>query len=371
MRYRNVPARDTRFVCEGERSSGELETRTSARGSAHFHFVPADARCAVERFCERLFGGETASQRGGDITTHEIGALSLAANSRVKTIAVAFKRAPHAIDRADVDAHANDHDSRGYMNVGAEVALGCGAVMTKLSVNVNKVATLRNTRPQLDIPSVVRCSRICLEAGAYGITVHPRPDERHIKPNDLDAIVTLLKDFRAAELNIEGNPFETFMDLVEKAKPTQATLVPDTTDALTSDHGWDLKKDFERLKPIVDRLKNKGIRVSLFMDPDPTLMELAKKIGADCVALYTEPYAAAFAKGDANAAAPYATSAARAQALGLAVNAGHDLNLDNLAPFLKNVKGVAEVSIGHALIGDALEFGLYETVKKYLAACAS
>ena len=243
--------------------------------------------------------------------------------------------------------------------------------MTKLSVNVNKVATLRNTRPQLDIPSVVHCSRICIDAGAHGITVHPRPDQRHIKPHDVDDIVALLENHPGVEFNIEGNPFESgFMDLVEKAQPTQATLVPDATDQITSDHGWDLNKDFDRLKPIVDRLKNKGIRVSLFMDPISENLELAKRIGADRVELYTEPYAAAFAKGDANAATPYATSAARAQALGLAVNAGHDLNLDNLAPFLKSVKGVAEVSIGHALIGDALEYGLNATVKKYLAACA-
>ncbi len=258
--------------------------------------------------------------------------------------------------------------------------------MTKLSVNVNKVATLRNTRPNLDIPSVVRCSRICIEAGVHGITVHPRPDQRHIKPHDVDELVALLKDHTNVEFNIEGNPFDcatfgstclvsheanAFVALVEKAIPTQATLVPDATDQITSDHGWDLEKDFERLKPIVDRLKNKGIRVSLFMDPIPEKMELAKKIGADRVELYTEPYAAAFARREKNAADAYANSAARAQALGLGVNAGHDLNLDNLAPFLKNVKGVAEVSIGHALMGDALEFGLRETVKKYLAACAS
>jgi pyridoxine 5-phosphate synthase len=242
--------------------------------------------------------------------------------------------------------------------------------MTKLSVNVNKVATLRNTRPNLDIPSVVHSARICIDAGAHGITVHPRPDQRHIKPSDVDDIVALLKNHPGVEFNIEGNPFEVgFMELVEKAIPTQATLVPDATDQITSDHGWDLKKDFDRLKPIVDRLKKSRIRVSLFMDPISENMELAKKIGADRVELYTEPYAAAFAKGDSNAAEPYATSAARALELGLAVNAGHDLNLDNLAPFLKNVKGVAEVSIGHALIGDALEFGLRETVKKYLAAC--
>jgi pyridoxine 5-phosphate synthase len=243
--------------------------------------------------------------------------------------------------------------------------------MTKLSVNVNKVATLRNTRPNLDIPSVVHCARICIAAGAHGITVHPRPDERHIKPHDVDDIGVLLTNHPGIECNIEGNPFEAaFMGLVEKANPTQATLVPDATDQITSDHGWDLTKDFERLSPIVDRLKNKGIRVSLFMDPISENMDLAKKIGTDRVELYTEPYAAAFARGEKTAADDYAKSAARAVELGLGVNAGHDLNLDNLAPFLKNVKGVAEVSIGHALIGDALEFGLRETVKKYLAACA-
>lgn len=243
--------------------------------------------------------------------------------------------------------------------------------MTKLSVNVNKVATLRNTRPSLDIPSVVRCARICLEAGAHGITVHPRPDQRHVKPHDVDDIVTLLRDFPHAEFNIEGNPFIDYLPIVEKARPTQATLVPDSVEASTSDHGWDLKKDLARVKPIVDRLKKQGIRVSLFMDPVVENISLARDAGADRVELYTEPYAAAFARGDAHAADAYAKAAERALACGLEVNAGHDLNLENLPPFLARVRGVAEVSIGHALIGDALEFGLAETVRRYLAACAA
>lgn len=243
--------------------------------------------------------------------------------------------------------------------------------MTKLSVNVNKVATLRNTRPSLDIPSVVRCARICLEAGAHGITVHPRPDQRHVRPHDVDDIVTLLRDFPHAEFNIEGNPFIDYLPIVEKARPTQATLVPDSVEASTSDHGWDLKKDLARVKPIVDRLKKQGIRVSLFMDPVVENISLARDAGADRVELYTEPYAAAFARGDAHAADAYAKAAERALACGLEVNAGHDLNLENLPPFLARVRGVAEVSIGHALIGDALEFGLAETVRRYLAACAA
>ncbi|MEO8796950.1 MAG: pyridoxine 5'-phosphate synthase [Polyangiaceae bacterium] len=240
--------------------------------------------------------------------------------------------------------------------------------MTKLSVNVNKVATVRNTRPNLDIPSVLKCSRICLEAGAHGITVHPRPDQRHIKPRDVDDIVELMKSFPQAELNIEGNPFLDYMPLVEKARPAQATLVPDQTNALTSDHGWDLEKDLERVKPLVRELKAMGCRVSLFMDPVPDAMARVRDAGADRVELYTEPYAAAYSRGDAHAADAYRAAAARALESGLEINAGHDLNLANLPAFIQSVPGVAEVSIGHALIGDALEFGLAETVKRYLAA---
>ncbi len=241
--------------------------------------------------------------------------------------------------------------------------------MTKLSVNINKVATLRNTRPQLDIPSVVRCAKICLDAGAHGITVHPRPDQRHIKPRDVDEIVELLKQYPQAELNIEGNPFYDYLPIVRKVTPTQCTLVPDTPEALTSDHGWDVERDADRLKPIIAELKSLGCRVSVFMDAKLELMEGAAKLGVDRVELYTEPYAAAFERRDIEASRPYADAARAASEAGLGVNAGHDLNLENLPPFLRDVPYVEEVSIGHALIGDALEFGLAETVKRYLSAC--
>jgi pyridoxine 5-phosphate synthase len=253
--------------------------------------------------------------------------------------------------------------------------------MTKLSVNVNKVATLRNTRPSLDIPSVVRCARLCLDAGAHGLTVHPRPDQRHIRPKDVDDIARLLEGYPGKrELNIEGNPLQVgtgprggpgadYMQIIERIRPTQATLVPDTPEALTSDHGWDLPRDAARLAPVIARLKALGARVSIFMDPVPGAIARARDVGADRIELYTEPYAAAFARGDAGAADLYAAAAEKAREVGLEVNAGHDLNLANLPPFLAKVKGVAEVSIGHALVGDALEWGLAETVKKYLAAC--
>lgn len=242
--------------------------------------------------------------------------------------------------------------------------------MTKLSVNVNKVATLRNTR-HLGIPSVVRAAQICLDAGAAGITIHPRPDQRHIRPGDVDDLASLWRRYPQAEFNIEGNPFHGgYIDHVSRVRPTQCTLVPDALDAFTSDHGWDLAKDGERLKPIVKLLQGLGARVSLFMDPDPDAMPLAKATGADRVELYTEPYAAAFANGRGEEAVkPYTAAAQAALAAGLGINAGHDLNLDNLPPFLQAVPGVDEVSIGHALIADALEFGLAETVRKYRAAC--
>ncbi len=242
---------------------------------------------------------------------------------------------------------------------------------TKLSVNVNKVATLRNTRPQLEIPSVVRCAEMCIASGAQGITVHPRPDQRHIKPRDVDDLVRLLAKYPSVELNIEGNPFIDYMPIVARARPTQATLVPDSPEASTSDHGWDLRKDAERLRPAIAELKALGTRVSLFMDADADTLDIARQVGADRIELYTEPYAARFAEGAADAAAPYAAAAKRASSAGLGVNAGHDLNLANLAPFLAAVRGVAEVSIGHALIGDALEYGLAETVRRYLRACGS
>jgi pyridoxine 5-phosphate synthase len=216
----------------------------------------------------------------------------------------------------------------------------------------------------------VRAATLCLDAGAQGITVHPRPDQRHIKPQDVDALAELLKGYPHAEFNIEGNPFYDYMPIVRKICPTQCTLVPDTPEAFTSDHGWHPKRDATRLAPIVRELKDLGLRVSLFMDPDPALIAQAAEVGVDRIELYTEPYAAAFARGDVDAARPYAAAAKAAEKAGLGVNAGHDLNLHNLSPFLREVPNVLEVSIGHALIADALEFGLRETVRKYLEACA-
>ena len=236
---------------------------------------------------------------------------------------------------------------------------------TALSVNVNKVALLRNTR-HLGIPSVVRAATLCLQAGADGITVHPRPDERHIRAHDVHDIAALLKDWPQAEYNIEGNPFHNLMAFVREVRPQQCTFVPDSEGQFTSDHGWDLAADGERLRPLIDECRALGVRVSLFMDPLPEAMAAARAVGATRVELYTEPYAAAFgAPGQGAQLARFAAAAAAAQAAGLGVNAGHDLNRDNLADFLRAVPGVLEVSIGHALIADALELGLPETVRAY------
>lgn len=237
--------------------------------------------------------------------------------------------------------------------------------MTKLSVNLNKVATLRNTR-NIGIPSVINAARICTKAGTHGITVHPRPDQRHIKPSDVYELTEIL----TVEFNIEGNPFTGgyFLDLARKIKPTQCTLVPDEPDALTSNHGWDLSEHGKRLEPIIQELKDLGIRVNLFMDADISKIQLAKEIGADRIELYTEPYARAFRNGNAKLELQqYALAAKKAQQVGLGVNAGHDLNLQNLGKFLKSIPKILEVSIGHALISDALELGLFEAVKQYLA----
>jgi len=241
--------------------------------------------------------------------------------------------------------------------------------VTKLSVNVNKVATLRNARGG-DNPGVVRLAKIALDAGAHGITVHPRPDQRHIRSGDVGDLAEMLKQYPKAEFNIEGNPFHEYMAYAERYRPTQCTLVPDSPEASTSDHGWDLGRDFDRLKPVVEKLKALGCRVSIFMDPQPGGMNLAAKLGIDRVELYTAPYAENFAVGDRAAAESYAAAARRAGELGLGVNAGHDLNLQNLRPFLQAVPNVLEVSIGHALIADALEFGLFQTVRRYLAELA-
>ena len=234
--------------------------------------------------------------------------------------------------------------------------------MTNLSVNLNKVALLRNTR-NLEIPSVTRAAATCIEAGAHGITVHPRPDQRHIRPADVYALAEMM----TVELNIEGNPFQPpFMEMVRQFKPTQCTLVPDAPDTFTSDHGWNLAEDEQRLSPIIQELRDLGVRVSLFMDPDLAQIQRAREIGAERIELYTEPYAAAFQKGDVEPVfQEYAIAAQTAQALGLGVNAGHDLNLQNLGKFC-SIPGILEVSIGHALIADALEMGLSTAVKAYL-----
>ena len=236
---------------------------------------------------------------------------------------------------------------------------------TALSVNVNKVALLRNTR-HLGIPSVVQAATLCLQAGADGITVHPRPDERHIRANDVHELAALLRQWPQAEFNIEGNPFHNLMDFVRVLRPQQCTLVPDGEGQFTSDHGWDLAADGARLRPLIEEAHTLGVRVSLFMDPSPEAMVLAREVGADRVELYTEPYAAAFGTpGQGAQVARFAAAAAAAQVQGLGVNAGHDLNRDNLADFLRAVPDVLEVSIGHALIADALELGLPETVRAY------
>jgi len=241
--------------------------------------------------------------------------------------------------------------------------------MTRLSVNVNKIALLRNSR-SLGIPSVTHAADIALRAGAHGITVHPRPDARHIRASDVYELAELLRQWPDAEFNIEGNPFEPpLLELADAVRPRQCTLVPDDPAAFTSDHGWDLQRHGERLRPVIAALHAQGIRVSLFMDPLPDAMAAAAAIGADRIELYTEPYARAFGTADEGATvAQYAAAANSAQASGLEVNAGHDLNHDNLPLFLSAVPGVAEVSIGHALIADALESGLAATIESYLRA---
>ena len=242
---------------------------------------------------------------------------------------------------------------------------------TALSVNVNKVALVRNTR-HLGIPSVVRAAQLCLQAGAQGITVHPRPDERHIRSHDVFELASLLKDWPGREYNIEGNPSQNLMDFIRQVRPQQATFVPDSEDQFTSDHGWSFPQDAARLAPLVAECKALGVRVSLFMDPVPGQMAAARAVGADRVELYTEPYAAAW--GTPQQAAQIQRYAAAAQAAldaGLGVNAGHDLNRDNLAAFVREVPGVLEVSIGHALIADALELGYAATVSAYLACLAA
>jgi len=239
---------------------------------------------------------------------------------------------------------------------------------TALSVNVNKVALLRNSR-HLGIPSVLKAAQMCLEAGAQGITIHPRPDERHIRASDVLELAELMKRWPDREFNIEGNPFHQLMDFVRTYRPHQVTFVPDSEGQFTSDHGWSFPKDAALLTPLIDECKSLGVRVSLFMDPAPEQMQAVRQVGADRVELYTEPYAATFGTS-ANAAclAKYVDTANAAMALGLGLNAGHDLNQDNLPQFAHAVTGLLEVSIGHALIADALELGYAATVQAYLKA---
>jgi pyridoxine 5-phosphate synthase len=241
--------------------------------------------------------------------------------------------------------------------------------MTSLSVNLNKVALVRNTR-HLGIPSVTRAARQCLQAGAQGITVHPRPDARHIRADDVRDLALLLREWPEREFNIEGNPFHNLMDAVREWRPQQATFVPDGTGQFTSDHGWSLAQDGARLRPLIDECHQLGVRVSLFMDAQADQMALARDCGADRVELYTEPYAQAHAgPRQAEVLKRFVDSARAAQAVGLGVNAGHDLNRVNLPDFLRAVPQVLEVSVGHALIADALELGYSATVRAYLAAC--
>ncbi len=248
--------------------------------------------------------------------------------------------------------------------------------MTALSVNVNKIAVLRNSRGGTE-PDVVRAARACLDAGAHGITVHPRPDQRHIRTGDVLALAELVQECRV-ELNLEGNPFAPardgypgFLALCEQVRPAQATLVPDSDGQITSDHGFDFDQDAERLRPLIAELRSFGCRVSLFVDAGGRDLRRASEIGADRIEIYTGPYAEAAARGDASIALRACVDAARqAQASGLGVNAGHDLSQANLQEFLEAVPGVLEVSIGHALIGEALYVGLERTVRNYLAILA-
>ncbi|MBQ9164814.1 MAG: pyridoxine 5'-phosphate synthase [Bacteroidaceae bacterium] len=232
--------------------------------------------------------------------------------------------------------------------------------MTKLSVNINKVATIRNARGGNN-PDILQIARDCESFGAEGITVHPRPDERHIRYNDVIA----LKPILTTEFNIEGYPQKSFIDLVKSVRPTQVTLVPDAPDQITSNSGWDTKTNFEFLSDIVSDFTELGIRTSIFIGTDPEMIEYAAKTGTDRVELYTEPYASAYGKDPEAAVAPFVEAAKIARKNGLGVNAGHDLSLENLAFIHQHIPWIDEVSIGHALICDSLYFGLKDTIQKY------
>ncbi|HEV8714510.1 MAG TPA: pyridoxine 5'-phosphate synthase [Candidatus Binatia bacterium] len=236
--------------------------------------------------------------------------------------------------------------------------------MVTLSVNVNKIATLRNARGG-DRPNVVQAARTCIEAGCHGITVHPRPDGRHIRTQDVLDLAAML----TVEFNIEGYPSPEFLDLVCRVRPAQCTLVPDPPDVLTSNAGWNLKGEVARLDSVLRRLHDQGIRTSLFLEPDPEQVRRAKDVGTDRIELYTERYAKTFATPEQEPVfAMYHRAALTAQEVGLGLNAGHDLDLNNLPFFAQNIPGLLEVSIGHALICDALDMGLRQAVKAYLRA---
>lgn len=255
------------------------------------------------------------------------------------------------------------------------------SAVTALSINLNKIALIRNSR-DTEYPSVPLHAARCLQAGAQGITVHPRPDQRHIRADDCYELAKLLD---GAEFNIEGNPFAEpmpserkgvsdypgFMEIIRRTKPAQCTLVPDNNQQLTSDHGFDLRRDGDRLQPIIDELKTLGVRVSLFMDPEPSQIRLARQIGADRIELYTGPYAHAFGSKAQEAVLSRFTEASHVAAeVGLGLNAGHDLNLHNLFLFKNSVSNLLEVSIGHAFTVDAIELGLDRAVKSYLSCLA-
>lgn len=242
--------------------------------------------------------------------------------------------------------------------------------MTRLSVNLNKIALLRNSRTS-GIPSVLRAAELSIAAGAQGITVHPRPDQRHVRTSDVYELADYLSDFPNIEFNVEGNPFPEFLKLVQEVKPAQCTLVPDDRDAVTSEQGWLLNiEDRERLAAVIERLQGIGARVSLFMNPDSDRWQAVSDLGAERVELNTRFYAEAFTGAGSEAIfAKYAAAAKAAQLSGLGVNAGHDLNLQNLGQFC-TISGILEVSIGHALVSDALEMGLPEAVRAYLRVLA-
>ncbi|MBC8180190.1 pyridoxine 5'-phosphate synthase [candidate division KSB1 bacterium] len=236
---------------------------------------------------------------------------------------------------------------------------------TRLSVNLNKIALLRNARGK-NFPDLDKYARLCLDSGVKGITLHPRPDQRHATYADVIAMSTIVSEYDGAELNIEGNPIDRFMEVVLENKPHQCTLVPDTPNQITSDHGWDLKKDAQKVTRIVRKLKDSGIRVSLFMDADLEQIEIAKNTGTDRIELYTEEYASSYGTKDSEGVFEiYRSAALFANKIGLQVNAGHDLNLINLEKFL-TIGNIKEVSIGHAIIVESLDYGMENTIKKYL-----